>query len=222
MTAPIHDLHVSNLLTYTSLGLAIAAVATAADGGSFAAAGALLAAAALADTFDGRVARRFTRTDRQRQVGAELDSLVDAMVFGLAPIVILSAPARPDGRPDSSGMVGGCFLLRVRNSDPAQFLQRITRRVAVCRRADACDRLDMVDLSAGAGLLAGRAGRSVGVRGRDGGARDHSTAPRRRVCRVHAVGRVAHHRARSAFAPLAPRRAFGPVCPVSWTSPLCL
>jgi phosphatidylserine synthase len=98
MSAPIHDLHPSNLLTYGALGFALAAVATAAEGSSFAAAGALLAAAALADTFDGRFARRFARTDRQRRIGAELDSLVDAIVFGLAPIIIVNAlPGRTGG-----------------------------------------------------------------------------------------------------------------------------
>ena len=91
MNAPIHDLHVSNLLTYLALGLSLAAVATAINGGNLAAAGALVAASALADTFDGRFARRFSRTNRQRQLGAQLDSLVDAIVFGLAPIVVLNA-----------------------------------------------------------------------------------------------------------------------------------
>jgi CDP-diacylglycerol--serine O-phosphatidyltransferase len=91
MIAPIHELHRSNLLTYLALGLALAAVATAVNAGNFAAAGAFLAAAALADTFDGRFARRFVRTDRQRAIGAQLDSLVDAIVFGLTPIVVLNA-----------------------------------------------------------------------------------------------------------------------------------
>jgi phosphatidylserine synthase len=91
MRAPVHDLHASNLLTYLALGLSLAAIATAVEGVNFAAAGALLAAAALADTFDGRFARTFSRTDRQRQIGSQLDSLVDAIVFGLTPIVVLNA-----------------------------------------------------------------------------------------------------------------------------------
>jgi phosphatidylserine synthase len=113
MSAPIHDLHASNLLTYVALGLALAAVATAVEGGSFAAAGALLAAAALADTFDGRFARRFARTDRQRQVGAQLDSLVDAIVFGLAPIVIVNAlPGRMGGLVEAGWWVAAfCYAL---------------------------------------------------------------------------------------------------------------
>ena len=104
MNAPIQDVHASNLLTYVGLAAALAAVAIALEPGSFAGAGALLAIAALADTFDGRFARRFPRTDRQRQVGAQLDSLVDAIVFGLAPIVVASAlPGR------SRGIVGAAW-----------------------------------------------------------------------------------------------------------------
>lgn len=98
MSAPIGDVHASNLLTYVGLAAALAAVAMAVERSSFAGAGALLAVAALADTFDGRFARRFPRTERQRQVGAQLDSLVDAIVFGLAPIVVAGAlPGRRDG-----------------------------------------------------------------------------------------------------------------------------
>jgi phosphatidylserine synthase len=98
MTAPIHDIHASNLLTYLALGLALAAVAMAGGGGSFAVCGALLAGAALADTFDGRFARSFARTDRQREIGTQLDSLVDAIVFGLAPIVVVNALPGSRGR----------------------------------------------------------------------------------------------------------------------------
>jgi CDP-diacylglycerol---serine O-phosphatidyltransferase len=98
MSAPIEDVHASNLLTYVALAAALAAVAMAVQRSSFAGAGALLAVAALADTFDGRFARRFPRTERQREVGAQLDSLVDAMAFGLAPIVVASAlPGRSGG-----------------------------------------------------------------------------------------------------------------------------
>ena len=109
MTGPIHDLHASNLLTYLALGLSLAAVATAVNSGNFAAAGALLAASAIADTFDGRFARRFSRTDRQRQIGAQLDSLVDAIVFGLAPIVVLNALPGPRGGIGEAGWWAAAF-----------------------------------------------------------------------------------------------------------------
>lgn len=97
LRAPVHDVHVSNLLTYCSLAAATGAVA-AALGGSLPLAGALLATAAFSDTFDGAFARLFVRNVRQRQVGGELDSLVDAMAFGLAPIVVLATlPDRATG-----------------------------------------------------------------------------------------------------------------------------
>jgi CDP-diacylglycerol---serine O-phosphatidyltransferase len=98
LRAPVHDLHVSNLLTYASLAAATGAVAASLGGGGLPAAGALLAVAALSDTFDGAFARRFVRNLRQRQVGGELDSLVDAIAFGLAPVVVLTTLSdRPSG-----------------------------------------------------------------------------------------------------------------------------
>lgn len=101
MRAPVHDLHVGNLLTYGSLAAALAAVAAAHGAGAPAAAGASavaggwLALAALLDTFDGRFARCFERSPRQRRIGGELDSLVDACAFGVAPVVVVAAVALP-------------------------------------------------------------------------------------------------------------------------------
>jgi len=98
MSAPFEEIHPSNLLTYAALAAALAAIAMAVERHSFAGAGACLAIAALADTFDGQFARRFPRTERQRQVGAQLDSLSDALVFGLAPIAVASLlPGRSTG-----------------------------------------------------------------------------------------------------------------------------
>src|SRR5207247_6978035 len=65
--------------------------------GGAALAGALLAMAALADIFDGRFARCFTRSERQRRVGRELDSLVDLVSFGVAPVVVFATLAPPAG-----------------------------------------------------------------------------------------------------------------------------
>jgi phosphatidylserine synthase len=132
MKAPIDELHPSNLLTYAGLGAALAAIAVAVDLGSFAGAGALLALAALADTFDGRFARSFTRTDRQRQVGAQLDSLADAIVFGLAPMVILNAlPGRSEGAMTAGWWLAAfCYVLATvtrlsfynLDQDPSRFI----------------------------------------------------------------------------------------------------
>ena len=103
MSAPIQDVHPSNMLTYAALAAALAAVALAVERHSSAGAGALLAIAALADTFDGRFARTFPRTERQQRAGAQLDSLVDAIVFGLAPIVVASA--LPGRRKEIAGVI---------------------------------------------------------------------------------------------------------------------
>jgi CDP-diacylglycerol---serine O-phosphatidyltransferase len=97
--SPWHCLHRSNLLTYLSLAAAVGAIAGASRG-SAAAAGALIALAALADTFDGKFARLFPRDREMAAFGGQLDSLSDAIAFGLAPAVcgLLLAPP-PSGMP---------------------------------------------------------------------------------------------------------------------------
>jgi phosphatidylserine synthase len=95
MTSPAHCLHPGNLATYLSLCSAIGALA-AATHGSAAGAGALMAIAVMADTFDGRFARLFRRTEAQRALGSFLDSLSDAAAFGLVPpccMTLLMPPA---------------------------------------------------------------------------------------------------------------------------------
>jgi CDP-diacylglycerol--serine O-phosphatidyltransferase len=92
--APLHDFHRSHGLTYASLACGLGAIATAAlPNGHLA--GLCLALAALADTFDGRFARLFARTERQAAIGGEIDSLVDACVFGMAPVIVLWMQAPP-------------------------------------------------------------------------------------------------------------------------------
>ena len=90
MRAPLHDLHASNLLTYGSLAAAVTAMAASAGLSNTALAGCALALAAIMDAFDGRFARLFRRSPRQAQLGRELDSLVDAVTFGVAPVVVIS------------------------------------------------------------------------------------------------------------------------------------
>jgi phosphatidylserine synthase len=92
--APLYDIHVSHGLTYTSLACGLGAMAAGA-GQNGHLAGACLALAALADTFDGRFARLFARTERQTATGGQIDSLVDACIFGMAPIAILWTQAPP-------------------------------------------------------------------------------------------------------------------------------
>jgi CDP-diacylglycerol--serine O-phosphatidyltransferase len=93
-TSPAAFVHPANLLTYASLLAGLAAVA-AARHGSGAAAGALLAIAVVADTFDGRFARRFARNADLARLGVELDSLADAVTFGVVPLVCVSMLQAP-------------------------------------------------------------------------------------------------------------------------------
>ena len=98
MRAPLHELHVSNLLTYGSLAAAVTAVAAAVMHNT-AIGGCALALAAIMDAFDGRFARRFIRTPRQTRIGHELDSLADAVTFGLAPVALVGSRFPTDGVP---------------------------------------------------------------------------------------------------------------------------
>lgn len=89
MTSPASTLHPSNLVTYISMTAGVCAVAAALRG-SAAGAGVCFAAAALADTFDGRFARLFARTPRLEAIGVELDSLSDAITFGICPVAAIA------------------------------------------------------------------------------------------------------------------------------------
>lgn len=100
MPAPIRDLHVSDAVTYLSLAAGLGAVAMSEAPAGRGVACALIAASALADTFDGRFARRFARSARQSRIGAETDNLVDAVVFGVVPVVVVSRIVpQPAGAP---------------------------------------------------------------------------------------------------------------------------
>ena len=88
MTAasPLAALHPSNTLTYASLLAGTGAIASALNGNA-GVAGALIALSVIFDTFDGTFARLFVRTPLQRDLGAQLDSLSDAIAFGIAPVI---------------------------------------------------------------------------------------------------------------------------------------
>ena len=96
VASPLDAFHRSNALTYASLCAGMTAVSSAMSG-SAAGAGALIAAAVIFDTFDGAFARRFTRTPTQREIGVQLDSLADAIVFGFVPVVCMWLLAKDGG-----------------------------------------------------------------------------------------------------------------------------
>jgi CDP-diacylglycerol--serine O-phosphatidyltransferase len=102
-SSPLRAFHASNLLTYASLVAGVGAIAFAARGNG-SAAGALLALSVVADTFDGRFARMFQRTETEREVGVQLDSLSDAIAFGIAPAVCLGALRAEWWTPASTGI----------------------------------------------------------------------------------------------------------------------
>lgn len=85
MASPLAAFHPANTLTYASLLAGLAALLQAVDRNA-AGAGALIAVSVVLDTFDGRFARRFTRRPAQREIGVQLDSLADAIVFGGVPV----------------------------------------------------------------------------------------------------------------------------------------
>jgi CDP-diacylglycerol---serine O-phosphatidyltransferase len=96
--SPLSCLHPSNALTYVSLLAAVAAIGGAVLGSAHAA-GALIGIAVVADTFDGRFARLFDRDRMMSDFGAQLDSLSDAIAFGIAPPVcaaVLALPPTPE------------------------------------------------------------------------------------------------------------------------------
>lgn len=75
---------VPNLITLLALGCGLSAARYAIDGKALLALG-LVGAAALLDGMDGRIARLL---DAQSKMGAELDSLCDAIGFGVTPALI--------------------------------------------------------------------------------------------------------------------------------------
>jgi CDP-diacylglycerol--serine O-phosphatidyltransferase len=84
MPSPSDAFDRRNLLTYVSLFCGLVAIA-AAGGGHAHLAGFAVALGVIADTFDGRFARLFGSDPGKRALGVQLDSLADAIAFGIAP-----------------------------------------------------------------------------------------------------------------------------------------
>ena len=79
-----------NLVTYVSVAFALAAMLVAGSEHGRWYAGAALALAALADILDGRFARLFKASEDEKRFGVQIDSLADAVAFGVAPVVCLA------------------------------------------------------------------------------------------------------------------------------------
>ena len=92
---PAGTIHVSNLLTYTALLAGCGAAYLAMTANHRNAAGAFMAIAVIADTFDGLFARLFDRTGFQSAFGVQLDSLADAVTCGFVPVIVLASNSTP-------------------------------------------------------------------------------------------------------------------------------
>ena len=95
--SPLAFVRARNLVTYASVAAALGATALAGGPSGRARAGALLALAALADLLDGRFARLFAADEDQRRFGVQIDSLADAVTFGMTPVVCLLQLGGLDG-----------------------------------------------------------------------------------------------------------------------------
>jgi CDP-diacylglycerol--serine O-phosphatidyltransferase len=92
---PAGTIHLSNLLTYAALLAGCCAAYLAMIAHHRAAAGAFMAVAVIADTFDGLFARLFDRTGFQSAFGVQIDSLADAVTCGFVPIIVLASDSTP-------------------------------------------------------------------------------------------------------------------------------
>jgi CDP-diacylglycerol--serine O-phosphatidyltransferase len=101
MASPSDAFDRRNLLTYVSLLCGVVAIA-AASGRRAHVAGLAVAVGVIADTFDGRFARRFGSDPGRRALGVQLDSLADAIAFGIAPP--LSAALLLNAGTDAAGL----------------------------------------------------------------------------------------------------------------------
>ncbi len=86
---PYAFLALPNLLTYASIGAAAWSLLYVAGPSDRALAGLCIGISAISDAFDGRFARLFPRNDDEQRFGGQIDSLSDAIAFGVVPPICL-------------------------------------------------------------------------------------------------------------------------------------
>ena len=102
----------ANLLTYVGVTAAALGIAFTSGPSTRFWAGAGIALAFACDLFDGRFARLFPRTEDDKRVGVEIDSLADVIAFGLAPPVCVLRVASTAGPVEEMlVLLGGVFYL---------------------------------------------------------------------------------------------------------------
>jgi CDP-diacylglycerol---serine O-phosphatidyltransferase len=91
----------SSAVTYAALvcGMAAALSGIVIQPNGISLAGGFMALAVIADSFDGRFARRFPHTPFQAAFGVQLDSLADAINSGFVPVLVLAAATAPKAAP---------------------------------------------------------------------------------------------------------------------------
>lgn len=89
--SPATMFRVSNLVTYVAIFSGSAAAFGAVVFHNASLAGLFIALSVIADTFDGRFARRFPHTPIQSAFGVQIDSLSDAINAGFVPVIVLGA-----------------------------------------------------------------------------------------------------------------------------------
>lgn len=94
----IRFISIPNLVTYTSLLAGLLAIYFSFLKNPYAA-GLLIAISAICDMMDGRFARLFKRDHDQQQMGVQLDSFVDAITFGIVPVICTFLIATPSTLP---------------------------------------------------------------------------------------------------------------------------
>ncbi|UCF88956.1 MAG: CDP-alcohol phosphatidyltransferase family protein, partial [bacterium] len=93
---PCSYLHPRNSLTYGSVLAGLLAFFLAAKA-SWNAAWSLITVSVFLDTFDGKFAGLFERSEEEKAFGVQFDSLADAVTFGLVPVACLYLLMDPGG-----------------------------------------------------------------------------------------------------------------------------
>lgn len=96
---PYAFLSLPNLLTYLSVATGLYAIVAVQGPEGRALAGLCIGVSAIADAFDGRFARLFSRDEDAQRFGGQIDSLADAIAFGVTPPICLYRLAQPPEGP---------------------------------------------------------------------------------------------------------------------------
>lgn len=106
---PYKFLSLPNLLTYLSVAAAAYAMLAVRGPEGRPLAGLCIGLSAIADAFDGRFASLFQRSEEEQRFGGQIDSLADAIAFGITPPICLFQITAPGGPERWPWLVIGLF-----------------------------------------------------------------------------------------------------------------